>query len=247
MDIHADLLTRLDVRALCNTLRECGWLRIENFLPANIAEGLYTHLRNDVRWRTYLIANQRLLSATSDPCGLADESEIRDFVYEGARNGFASLHDADRPFPEDIPGSMSPAQGNEQSRLTAFYDLMRSTSFIELTRQVVGVQDISAVAVQATRFRPGHFVGFHGATWSADKTGLRRASFFVNLTPAWRPEWGGMLEFRRDERGTLEGLSPSFNSLDVIAFPHGYWISAVAPFAGEPRFALSGRLYSSAS
>jgi Rps23 Pro-64 3,4-dihydroxylase Tpa1-like proline 4-hydroxylase len=68
------------------------------------------------------------------------------------------------------------------------------------------------------------------------------ASFQLNLTPEWRPEWGGLLEFRGTGH-SIEGILPRFNSLDIYTFPQGHWIGAVAPYARGPRLAIAGRLY----
>jgi Rps23 Pro-64 3,4-dihydroxylase Tpa1-like proline 4-hydroxylase len=91
--------------------------------------------------------------------------------------------------------------------------------------------------------RPGHFITFHDATRSADKEGKRRAAYSYNLTPEWKTEWGGLLEFRGKEGHIVEAFSPCFNCLDLFAFPQGHWMSLVAPFCDGPTYAVTGGLY----
>jgi SM-20-related protein len=122
-------------------------------------------------------------------------------------------------------------------------EFVNAQEFLTFMRTVTGLPQINRAAIRATRFRVGHFEMFHAATFSADRTGRRAAAFSINLTPEWKPEWGGLLAFRRHDAGSIVAYMPTFNSLDVFGFPVGYWISHVAPFASAVRLAISGRLY----
>jgi hypothetical protein len=223
-----------------------GRARINGFLQPHDAEALYQHLRHHVVWRSFLVANGQLLGTPQDARigGTSDEErEIVSLAYDGARNGFAYLYDADRLFPEDESDG-APVRGDVKTPILADSSAFLSGSrFMEFVRGVTGLPELETVHSQAVRFRPGHFVTFQSGTWSADKTGRRRVSFFLNLTPAWKPEWGGLIEFRAADGSLVEALVPCFNVLDVFTFPKGYWVSCVAPFAGGPRFDISGRVY----
>src|SRR5213075_2019905 len=116
-------------------------------------------------------------------------------------------------------------------------------AFLKLMREVTGFDRLCRVATQATRFRPGHFISFHSGTCASDRTLKRRVSFSLNLTPEWRPDRGGLLEFRRKEGDVIEAYMSVFNSLDVIVFPLGWWISTVARFSQDPIYAVAGRIY----
>lgn len=64
----------------------------------------------------------------------------------------------------------------------------------------------------------------------------------MNLTPRWRTEWGGLLQFH-DARGDLShALAPAYNAIHVFTVPQLHSVSYVAPFAGAPRFAITGWL-----
>jgi SM-20-related protein len=249
--IQFELNPELNVEKLSEEFKKNGRVRALNFLQPACAEALYQHLRHNVAWRTFLVASEQLLGTPpGEPVGVnADEErEILDCAYGGARKGgFAYVHDADRLFPEDeadyAPESAAPRVPPADSMLAGFEEFLNTAALRELVCTVTGLQELGSISSQATRFRPGHFVGFHSGTWSADKTRKRRALLSFGLTPDWKPEWGGAQEFRSNDQGIAQSFIPCFNSLEVWGFPMGYWISAVAPFAEVPRFGVMGRVY----
>lgn len=240
------LNAELDRAELSAAFRQKVWLHVENVLSPTSALALYNHVSQEVRWRSFLVAEERMLATPSDLGGsdpVDVEKELSDCAYAGAAKGFACLYDANRLFAEDIPEGADIEEAFETPVLVHLSQFVNSELFLEFMRAVTGVSEIGRAAIQAKRFRPGHFEMFHDATFSADKSGTRIVGFSINLTPEWRPEWGGLLEFRRNDQGSIEACVPTFNSLDVYGFPVGHWISCVAPFAGGVRLEISGRLY----
>jgi Rps23 Pro-64 3,4-dihydroxylase Tpa1-like proline 4-hydroxylase len=216
-------------------------VHVGNFMMPADADRLYRHLVADFPWRTLLVANERQLGTTPQTTLTSDEHrEAVEVACDGARSGFASLFDADRVLSQEISDD-----SQSTSEISLVTNFLNSMLFLDVVRSTTGIPELTHVDVQVTRFRPGHFVTFHDATYSADKTGKRRAGFELNLTPEWRPEWGGMLEFRGQEAHDIHAFMPCFNSLDLFAFPQGRWISAVSPFANGPRYAISGYIYAS--
>lgn len=255
--ISFEINPKLDPEKMYEDFRKTGRLRIRNFLDGRSANEIYQHLTHDVQWRTFLVANENLMGTSpGEPLATRpeDETEILDMAYEGARSNFACVFDADRLYSEDLADAISsegsPAAGDHMEPASSpilgpFESFLASTRVVEFLRRVSGITAVDGLNVQshAIRFRRGHFMTFHAGTWSADTTGKRRAAFYLNLTPEWRPEWGGMLEFRTAEADNVEAFMPSFNTLDLFAFPQGHWISPVAPFAGGPVLAITGRVY----
>jgi SM-20-related protein len=238
--------TPLDAEKFTDAFTKKGRVRIENFLSPACAETLYRHLATDIAWRSFIVANQRLLATpelTEASTSADEEREIFERAYDGARNGFAYLYDADQLFPEDEPEG-APATAVARSEcLTQFSALLNSPVILDDLRKLTGIPRIASVQIQATRFRVGHFATFHAATRIADKSLKRVASLMLNLTPEWKPEWGGLLEFRADHGAAIEAHAPWFNALDVFRFPQGHWVSTVAPFASGARLAIHGRVY----
>jgi SM-20-related protein len=235
---------RLDSAQLHEEFRKGNRLCIENFLQPATAEALYKNLMHEVSWRTLVVCNERLLGTPpGEPVTPGNGREILEYALDGARTGFASVYDADHAFPEDQLEGTGIAATPAPSTLADFRHFLSSSTFVDFVGRVTGLTTIDRVSSQATRFRPGHFVMFHSATWSADSSRKRRADFCMDLTPTWKPEWGGLVEFRNARGNTIEGFVPSFNTLDLFLFPQGHWVSAVAPFADGPRLAVLGRLY----
>jgi SM-20-related protein len=219
---------------------------IENVLSPTSALALYEHVAQEVEWRSFLVAKETMFAGGEEHHGVYPpelEKEMSGCAYEGAASGFACFYDANRLFEEDIPSDACMENVAQTPFFLRLNDFVNSQEFLDFMRSVTGLQRIGRAAIRATRFRSGHFEMFHASTQSGDRTGKRVASFNINLTPEWKPEWGGLLEFRRQYAGTIEAFVPTFNSLDIVAFPMGYWISSVAPFAGTARLAISGRLY----
>jgi len=62
----------------------------------------------------------------------------------------------------------------------------------------------------------------------------------LNLTPDWRPDWGGLLQFF-DKRGDVfRAFTPRFNVLNLFRVPQPHNVSWVTPLAGAPRYAVTG-------
>jgi SM-20-related protein len=222
-------------------------LHVPNFLLPGSALALYDFLVSEARWRTFVVADQRQLGTPCDDTQLTadDEREINELAHSGARTGYASIFEADRiPFGEAEDSQTCPGVTPVSPK---YAGLLRTREFIEWARAVTGISDLGGIELQATRFRPGHFITFRHGTPSADKTGKRRINFELNLTPEWKPEWGGLLAFRGTKGHAIEAIMPCFNSLDLFAFPQGHWISVVSPFANGPRYSIVGALYALSS
>ena len=62
------------------------------------------------------------------------------------------------------------------------------------------------------------------------------------MTPDWREDWGGHLNFF-DGAGNIEqGFKPAFNVLNIFAVPAAHSVGLVAPFAARHRYSITGWL-----
>lgn len=233
---------RLKADVLAEQFKDARRVHIADFLPHQTAEALSRYLVDRMAYRTFIVANEdEFATALADGSLLTDDEqkEIFELACDGARNGFASCFEASRSL------SNPEALEREASRPDVYQDCVEffnSDSFLEFARSVSGVS-VNRAEMHATQFRPGHFVLFNSGTASADPSGKRRMNFELNLTHQWRPEWGGMLEMRGKEGHQIEAVMPCFNCLELFAFPKGYWISQVTPFAHAFRYAVAGSLY----
>ena len=110
---------------------------------------------------------------------------------------------------------------------------------LALLRRIIGDDSIARVDGQATRYLGGHFLTAH----DDNVTGKNRvAAYVLSLTPAWRTEWGGLLQFH-DNAGDVSGaFAPCFNALHLFRVPQLHSVTYVTPFAGAPRYSVTGWL-----
>ena len=70
----------------------------------------------------------------------------------------------------------------------------------------------------------------------------RLAADVLNLTPRWKPEWGGLLGFVDSDDHIKRAFTPSWNALNILAVPQRHFVSMVAPFGTEGRYSVTGWL-----
>lgn len=90
---------------------------------------------------------------------------------------------------------------------------------------------------QATRCLPGHFLTRHD---DARGDHGRLFAYVLNLTPGWRSDWGGQLQFIGEDGHVTEPFTPAFNALNIFRVPQDHAVSVVAPFAGGARLSITG-------
>ncbi|HEY5288971.1 MAG TPA: 2OG-Fe(II) oxygenase family protein, partial [Caulobacteraceae bacterium] len=67
----------------------------------------------------------------------------------------------------------------------------------------------------------------------------RRIAYVLNMTPKWKPDWGGALQFYDRDDHIEEGYLPTFNALNIFRVPRRHSVTQVASFGGL-RFSVSG-------
>jgi hypothetical protein len=239
-------LTQKAQKDLVARFRPGGRLRIPDLLESAGGLLLYRHLTSDVSWNTFLVADNTMYSAAPGPSGAHApdvENEMRARAYTGARKGFACWYDADRLFPEDAPEGLQIEGAADTPVLAGFKQFLNSPPFLDLCRTVTGLAQIERADIRAMRLRPGQFVAFHSTLPYSTRWGRRLLAFEMNLTIEWKPEWGGLYEFKGSDNYVAEACIPSFNLLDIFSTHKGRWISPVAPFADGERLSISGWLY----
>ena len=126
--------------------------------------------------------------------------------------------------------------GHYWARVT---DFLNGSPFLDFVRAVTGMPDIAFADAQASVYRAGHFLTSHGDESAGAK---RQAAYVLSLTPSWRPEWGGLLEFIGQDGHIEAGYVPNFNSLRLFRVPINHYVSCVAPYATTGRYSVTGWL-----
>jgi hypothetical protein len=231
---------------LLTQFRKAYRLRVPDFLEPAGALALHRHLAREIDWKTFLIAENAMYDASGEANAAhlhGTSDAILERAYQGARRGFACLHDANRLFAEDVPDGLQVRMPADSPLLSRFREFLNTPAMLGFFRGITGVASIEHADVQATRYRPGHFAMFHSTLPYSRSNGKRRIAFVINLTVEWKPEWGGLLEFKGAGNYQVEACIPSFNVLDIFSVHRGRWISTVSPFAEQSRLALFGWLY----
>lgn len=124
--------------------------------------------------------------------------------------------------------------------LHRFLELLNSPPMLEFARRVTGLDDIAKADGQATCYLPGHYLRRHNDVAQAGPTDNRRAAYVVNMTRNWQADWGGLLHFMTED-GHMDGSwVPGWNTLVLFSIPAWHYVSCVAPYATEPRLAVTG-------
>jgi SM-20-related protein len=122
----------------------------------------------------------------------------------------------------------------------ALYDLhalFNGPAFLDFARRLAGDDRIAYVDAQATRYLPGHFLNGHN---DEHEINGRLYAYVLNLTPVWRPEWGGLLMFTDARDEVVEAFTPRFGTLNLFRVPQDHFVSMVSVFAPAPRHSITG-------
>lgn len=214
-------------------------LQIGGFLEEECIRALYAELAASSAWRLAANRDEQIIDFPPEMiAGFTpdDWEKLRRAVAFGGRYGFQFLYETIRlPKPGAEPTSQPPPL------LASFAQFMSSPEVVDLMRTVTDDSSIAFADAHASRYSPGHFLTTHDDR--IDTQG-RRAAYVLNLTPEWRPDWGGLLLFY-DERGNvLRGYTPGFNTLNIFSVPQPHSVSWVTPLAAAPRYAVTGWLRS---
>ncbi len=156
------------------------------------------------------------------------EAELMNAAYASAPGGFHYLHDG------YVLSREGEAYRDPSHPLAAITGFLNSAPLLDFARQVTGNLSIAFADAQATRYRRGHFLNQH------DDGKGRIAAYVLDLTPRWRPDWGGALLFSDRPGHFSGGYLPAFNALNILAVPQEHLVGFVSPFAGAARYAVTG-------
>ncbi len=114
---------------------------------------------------------------------------------------------------------------------------LNSPEVLEWVRACSGYTDIVAASAQGTRYSAGQYLTRHRDEHPDEQ---RRLAYVINLSPEWHPDWGGLLQFYSDDGTPRDAWAPVFNSLSLFDVKHVHAVTYVAPFARQPRYAVTG-------
>lgn len=227
------LAAGLDLEAAGERLSRTGRTRVPGLLGEG-AEVLHEALTGpDMVWyraiRNPFNADVPVAVFEAEP--VAEQARLYGMAHEEATEGFQFIFDRIR---------LGQARTMEMPLPPALYelhDLFNSEAFLGMARRLTGDDRIAYVDAQPTRYMPGHFLNGHT---DAHEDAGRLYAYVLNLSPRWRAEWGGLLMFLDEGGAVTETFMPAFGTLNVFRVPQDHAVSMVAPFAGAPRYSVTG-------
>ncbi|HWJ06740.1 MAG TPA: 2OG-Fe(II) oxygenase family protein [Steroidobacteraceae bacterium] len=172
-------------------------------------------------------------AAEFDALAPAERERLLRPIHARARTGFQYLF-------ENFSIADHHARGEHLGlELMRVFEFLRSDCMLEFVRRVTGSRDIATVDAQATRYRAGHFLTVHD---DRDEQKGRVTAYVLSMTPKWRADWGGVLQFLDEDGHVAEGYVPAFNALNLFRVPAPHSVSLVAPYVEASRFSITGWL-----
>ncbi|MEO7386505.1 MAG: 2OG-Fe(II) oxygenase family protein [Gammaproteobacteria bacterium] len=235
-----EIAARTDAAVRREELADQGWTQLPGFLQAHGAESLHTTLAQVVDWRFVLNHQGRHHDIHPLQVAAIDASArqaIAAGVAAGAQRGFQYAYDN---YPV---GDIAADGGKLPAQIAGVHDLIVGGPFVAFARDLTGDARIASADLQATRYRPGHFLTTHDDSLEGKH---RLYAYVLGLTKSWRPEFGGLLLFHDGAGHIQHGLTPGFNVLNIFRVPHPHSVSQVATFAPAFRYSVTGWLKSAA-
>ena len=227
---------RLNIATLAERFASFGRMQIADFLTEDFATRLRDHLESSDRWRHLFNSRERTYEfSNADWETLPEEKrdELLSAIDEGAAYDFQYQYDTIRVDDHAAERTKS------NSLLDHFGEFLSSQPVLEVLMRVTGASDLVFADCQATRYRPGDFLTPH----NDELEGMnRRFAYVLNLTPDWRPRWGGLLHFVDGSGGIEDTVTPRFNALSLFAIGQSHYVSQVATYAPLPRISVTGWL-----
>ncbi|MFQ5534601.1 MAG: 2OG-Fe(II) oxygenase [Sphingomonadales bacterium] len=224
----------LDLKALAKDFQRKGRLQIPNFLTSESAERVFNSLNSTTPWRIVFFNGQKAVQLSSAELNAAtreQQDNLERGILARARNEYQFIY-------YTYPIVETYLAGQDQGHLLhRFLEFVNSGPTLDLMRTITGIPELMRADGHATFYNPGHFLTEHT---DQDTTQGWRIAYSLNLTKGWMPDWGGYLQFYDEDKNIEQAFMPAFNVLNIFAVPQTHAVSYVAPFAGAPRYAITG-------
>ena len=237
-----ELNPALDREACAARFAATGRVQLRNVLTDESARELLTVLARGTEWGMAVGAGEAKPRSfrgaeTRTPTGQQALQQAARSAQEHSARGEYGFMFAHYPILEALQGSWDPDGPHE-----ILIEHLNAPAFMELVRDVTGIDSIFKADAQATLFAPNHYLGRHIDSHVAEGW---EVAYVLNLArDDWHPDWGGYLLFLDEEGDVVEGYRPRFNALNLFRVPTPHLVSYVPPFAPIGRMAVTGWLRS---
>src|SRR5579883_699750 len=227
-DVPFGLNPALDRAQLAAAFRASGRLHIANILTEPAARRLVRALQHETPWG--LIFNEGREERRFESVTAEDHERMAIAAWERAHSGFQYFYHLYKLLEGPV---MHPDPAHCLGRLVRF---LVGQQFLGFMREITGDDSLGWISATATLYKPLDFLTVH-----EDGLSRRRYAYVLNMTPEWKPDWGGALQFYDSDDHIEEGYLPTFNGLNLFRVPKRHSVAQVASFGGL-RYSISGWL-----
>lgn len=227
-DVAIALNPQLDLRQLAESFRQSGRVHIPGILTDAAARRLHCALEQETPWG--LLFNEGNKLREFESVSPEDHQAMLMAAWERAHHEFQMFYHYYRVSKR---GTIFAKPGNYLRRLAEFLSTPQFYAFI---REITGLEVNGLQSCTATMFNPLDFLMVHDDN---NPERERLVAYSLNMTPKWRPDWGGALHFY-DSKDRIEDVyPPSFNGLNLFRVPKRHSVSQVSAFGGS-RYSIVG-------
>lgn len=219
----------IDRARLARTFAQSGRVHIANVLTDASAQRVHQALEKETPWGLILNDGKEVLEF--ETVSAADYQTMAVAAWGRAHAGFQYFYNHYRLYENR---KLYAESNHYLAGLAAF---LSGPDFVGLIRDVTALDALSCISSAATLFRPLDFLTIH----DDGLAGGKRIAFVLNMTPNWRPDWGGALQFYDTTDHVEEAYLPTFNALNLFRVPKLHSVTQVSAFGGL-RYAVSGWL-----
>lgn len=223
---------RLDLAALRAEFARDGRIRIRDVLDPAMAEAVAAEMAG-LPWKVFCATGSGV--AVIDPAEMAGWERTRQVELTRSLLQAANRAEGFAYFGYRMTEAWK--DGAPDTALGRFYRGLTSPETMAAIRTITGSNAFDGAFAQATDYRPGHYLTRH---LDDPKGEHRKFAFVWGFTRTWDPDWGGLLQFFDADGQPTQSVSPGFNTLDLFDVRHVHSVTLVAPYAGNPRQAVSG-------
>jgi Rps23 Pro-64 3,4-dihydroxylase Tpa1-like proline 4-hydroxylase len=221
----------LDVHGLAASYSVDDRVRVDEVLRPDTAAAVRNAAASLPFDHLFFSGGQARLATASQMAALTHEQrrQLQQELNDMARQGVGFLYDGYRMENERLERA--------PQILRDLFEFINSDTMLSLVRQISGISEIYSADGHFTRFVPGNYLTRHSDNVVAEQ---RRIAYVLSLTPAWHPDWGGLLQFFEPDGTPRDAWEPRFGSLSLFDVRHVHSVTYVTPWAEAPRLSLTG-------
>lgn len=211
-----------------------GRAQINGILDRASADRFFTCLSQELPWRLAYNegGNAREMTAQAMRQMTPEQhSQFQSEIWDRASRQFQYAY-SDYPVAQTLNDPAQP-----RFYVHDVLEFINSEPFLSFLREATGLDGKVYADGHATCYRAGHFLTIHD---DKNANTQREIAYVFNMTPSWRPDWGGALQFYNEDLSIAESFAPAFNALNIFRVPQAHAVTFVPPYATSGRFGMTG-------